>query len=60
MQFDLFDLARCRPQLARSPSTAVQKQPRLCSRKRQCQGGAPGVCDGVSYHPAWVSDTASR
>jgi len=60
MQFDLFDWARCRPQLARSPSTAVQKQPRLSSLTRQCQGGGPGVCEGVSDHPTRVPNTAGR
>jgi len=48
------------PRLARSPSTAVQKQPRLCSRTRQCQGGVPGVCDSVTDPPTRVPDTAGR
>jgi len=39
------------PRLARGPTTAVQKQPRLCFRRRRCQGGVPGVCDSVSAHP---------
>jgi len=48
------------PRLARGPSTAVQKQPRLCFRTRQYQGGLPGVCDSVSDHPTRVPDTAGR
>jgi len=60
MQFDVFDLARCRPQLARSPSTAVQKQQRLCSRTRKCQDVGPGDCVGVSDHPTRVPDAAGR
>jgi len=46
------------PRLARSPRTAVQKQPRLCARTRQCQGGVAGVCASVSDHPTRVADTA--
>ena len=48
------------PRLARSPRTAVQKQARLCSRTRQCQGGVAGVCDSLSGHPTRVPDTAGR
>jgi len=48
------------PRFARGPSTAGQKQPRLCFRTRQCQGGVPGVCDSVSDHPTRVPDTAGR
>jgi len=48
------------PRLARSPRTAVHKQPRLCARTRQCHGGVAGVCDSVSDHPTRVPDTAGR
>jgi len=46
--------------LARSPRTAVQKQPRLCARTRQCQGDVAGVCDSVSDHTTRAPDPAGR